>query len=138
MKNPLKKYIALLRKRLFRVLAGLAVTTVFALSALGFFKLPELATFETQLYDLKVKLSAHGVGESNVVILDVDEKSLAVYGRWPWTRSVIAKINDKLFGQYKVAALGYDIVWAERDNVNPTNIMRGLNLSLIDKAPNYS
>jgi len=117
---------------------GLLVTVFFALGTLGYFNIPGIALFETQLYDLKVKLSAHGVGQSNVVILDVDEKSLAVYGRWPWTRSVIAKINDKLFNEYKVSALGYDIVWAERDNVNPTNIMKDLNLSLIDKSPHYS
>ena len=49
------------------------------------------------------------------VILDIDEKSLGEIGRWPWSRNVMAGLVDKLFDRYGVAAVGFDVVWAERD-----------------------
>jgi adenylate cyclase len=55
-----------------------------------------------------------GVDE-RVVILDIDEKSLQEVGRWPWPRDVMARIIDKLFNQYHVGVVGFDVVFAESD-----------------------
>ena len=32
-----------------------------------------------------------------VIILDVDEKSLARLGQWPWPRDTVASLINKLF-----------------------------------------
>ena len=56
----------------------------------------------------------HGV-DSRIVILDIDEKSLGEIGRWPWGRSLMADVIDKLFDKHGIAILGFDVVWAERD-----------------------
>jgi adenylate cyclase len=53
--------------------------------------------------------------DDRVVILDIDEKSLQEVGRWPWPRDVMARIVDKLFSQYQVRVVGFDIVFAESD-----------------------
>jgi adenylate cyclase len=53
--------------------------------------------------------------DSRIVILDIDEKSLGEIGRWPWGRSLMADVINKLFDKYGVAILGFDVVWAERD-----------------------
>lgn len=134
------KLIAYFKKKHLRISLGILITITFTLSSAGYFNIPGVSLVERQLYDLKVKMSAKAktAKESNVVILDIDEKSLGEFGRWPWNRSLIAKINDKLFDQYKISALGYDVVWAEHDSVNPKSILDKLNLSLVEKSPHYA
>src|SRR5262245_38031111 len=53
--------------------------------------------------------------DPRVVILDIDEKSLQEVGRWPWPRDTLARIIDKLFNQYQVRVVGFDVVFAEAD-----------------------
>jgi adenylate cyclase len=49
-----------------------------------------------------------------VVIVDVDEASLAQLGQWPWPRSVLASLINRL-RQDGAAAIGFDVVFAEPD-----------------------
>jgi adenylate cyclase len=66
-----------------------------------------------------------GVDE-RFVILDIDEKSLGEIGRWPWNRQVMADIVGKLFDRHGVAALGFDVVWAERDASSGIDVLDSL------------
>lgn len=52
-----------------------------------------------------------------VIILDVDEKSLARLGQWPWPRDTVASLINKLFDPVSggVKALGLDFLLAEPD-----------------------
>ena len=70
------------------------------------------------------QVSAQGQSDDRVVILDIDEKSLGELGRWPWSRSLMAKINQKLFSEQGISVLGYDIVWAEPDPLNFASVSR--------------
>jgi len=49
-----------------------------------------------------------------VVIVDIDEASLAQLGQWPWARSVLASLVNRL-RQDGAAAIGFDVVFAEPD-----------------------
>ena len=49
-----------------------------------------------------------------VVIVDIDEASLAELGQWPWSRSVLASLVNRL-RQDGAAAIGFDVVFAEPD-----------------------
>ena len=53
-----------------------------------------------------------------VTIIDVDEKSLAKLGQWPWPRTRIADLVDKLTALGAVV-IAFDIVFAEPDRLNP-------------------
>ena len=50
---------------------------------------------DTALYDLLVQRSAHAADE-RILVVAVDEKSLAELGRWPWSRCVHAQLIDAL------------------------------------------
>ena len=52
---------------------------------------------------------------ASIVILDIDEKSLQQIARWPWPRDVMASLVTKLFEQYEIAIVGFDVVFAESD-----------------------
>ena len=56
--------------------------------------------------------------EDPVVIIDIDDRSLAEIGQWPWSRNQLAKLTNQA---YAAAALGFDIVFAESDRTNPQN-----------------
>ena len=53
-----------------------------------------------------------------VVIVDLDEASLKEFGQWPWPRTVVADLVNKLT-ELGVAAIGFDIVFAEPDRTSP-------------------
>lgn len=60
-----------------------------------------------------------------VAIIDIDEKSLATVGQWPWSRIKVAELIDKL-GQAGVAAIGLDIIFGEPDRLSPPLIARDM------------
>ena len=65
------------------------------------------------------------------MIVDIDERSLAEReqggeGRWPWSRDRLALLLDKLFDRNGAALVGFDIVFAERDESSGITVLRGL------------
>lgn len=55
---------------------------------------------------------------SGVVVVDIDEASLARYGQWPWSRSRVAEMIGNL-QDAGASAIGLDIVFAEPDRTSP-------------------
>src|SRR5690606_30448407 len=52
-----------------------------------------------------------------VAIVDIDEASIAALGQWPWPRTVLAQLVDKL-GQAGAASIAFDIVFPEPDRTS--------------------
>ena len=52
----------------------------------------------------------------DVVIVDIDDASLRDVGRWPWGRDKLAMLSTELLVRQHVAALGFDLVFAEPDD----------------------
>ena len=60
-----------------------------------------------------------------VVIVDIDERSLALRGQWPWPRTLLADLTQTLFAA-GAAAVGFDIVFAEPDRLSPGRLADSL------------
>ncbi len=58
-----------------------------------------------------------------VRIVDIDEESLKQVGQWPWPRTVLAELVDKLAAG-GAAAIGFDMVFPEPDRMSPANTLR--------------
>ena len=58
-----------------------------------------------------------------VVIVDIDEKSLAKLGQWPWSRTQIADMIINLTN-LGAAAIAFDAVFAEPDRLNPALVAK--------------
>jgi len=81
-----------------------------------------IQNLDYKIYDFFTGLTTYTIQNStNVVIIDIDEKSLQKYGQWPWPRI----INAKLIGQLsllKPSAIGVNIIFSEKDRTSPVNI----------------
>ena len=74
-----------------------------------------LRTFSFDLYQIaqpRERISAP------VLIVDIDEESLQKYGQWPWPRSLLAQMLDRLW-QMEPAAVAFDIIMPEPDRASP-------------------
>jgi CHASE2 domain-containing sensor protein/signal transduction histidine kinase len=78
-----------------------------------------LAELDRQAYDVLLQ-SAHRFQTSGrVVIVSLDERSLARFGRWPWPRSRLAQLVEKI-GALGAASVGIDMIFAEPDETPPS------------------
>ncbi len=83
------------------------------LALVAFFLDPNFLRFmELKALDLRMVSRGPLPTSGQVVIATVDEKSLSEIGRWPWSRSMTAKLVDSL-KEYGAKAVGFDIVFAE-------------------------
>jgi len=57
-----------------------------------------------------------------VRIIDIDDESIRRVGQWPWPRTVMAKLNDRL-SQAGAAVQAYDVVFSETDRTSPENML---------------
>jgi adenylate cyclase len=53
-----------------------------------------------------------------VAIVDIDEKSLAKFGQWPWPRTRVADLITNLT-KLGAVVIGFDVIFSERDRLNP-------------------
>ncbi|GAB3664760.1 CHASE2 domain-containing protein [Ramlibacter alkalitolerans] len=90
---------------------------VFALlHAVGALPMQFLHRLDAILYDARLRATMPQTLDPRVVIVDIDEKSLAEVGRWPWSRNRLAELVDELFERQQVTLLGFDVVFAEPDD----------------------
>lgn len=92
------------------ILIGLAALRIADPAAIEELRVRTFDTF--QVIEPRVKTARP------VTIIDIDEKSLAKLGQWPWPRTRIADLVDRLTGLGAVV-IAFDIVFAEPDRLNP-------------------
>ncbi len=78
-------------------------------------------------FDLYQKVFPLEKRETDVIIIDIDEKSLGKFGQFPWSRSVFAKIIENVKGS-EPKAIGFDIFFSEKDKQSPEEIIKAYNL----------
>ena len=131
-----------IRKSLWPMLLGaLLVGAAFAQVA-GFVRLPALDRLEAWLYDARLVLTMPGGIDPRIVIVDIDEHSLREReaggeGRWPWPRDRVAKMLDQLFDHYQVALVGFDVVFAERDETSGVRVLDELASDRLRDSPEF-
>ena len=94
------------------VAAGLVAIGTMALPAASRTALRE-RTFDT-LLALAAPLHPGSVPAQQIVVVDIDAKSLAAYGGWPWPRSRIADLVEAI-GRAGAAAVAIDILFEGPD-----------------------
>ncbi len=78
-------------------------------------------------FDMYQKVFPIKKNDSNVIIIDIDEKSLSKFGQFPWNRSVFAKIIENV-NYSKPKAIGFDVFFSEKDKQSPEEIIKSYNI----------
>ena len=81
--------------------------------------------FESQqlkFFDLFQRLRPRPYQEAPVLIVDIDEETLAQYGQWPWPRTRVAELITRLT-EAGASVIALDIIFAEPDRTSPKNIL---------------
>ena len=92
----------------------IALLVIFIALIMFYIDVPFLRFMELKALDLRMISRGTLSPGGETVIAAIDEKSLSELGRWPWPRTTIAKLVDRLKG-YGAKAVGFDIVFAEPD-----------------------
>ena len=107
-----------LKERLKKILSASPLKISFAVILIAlvlfFVDAPFLRFMELKALDLRMVSRGVIPPGGETVIVAIDEKSLSELGRWPWPRTIIAKLVDTL-KDYGAKVVGFDIVFAEPD-----------------------
>ena len=101
-----------MKKVIHAVIIGVATTAIFStLLALGFF-----ASWQSAASD---KIFQPRGASKNIVIVAIDNNSIAKIGRWPWSRTNITDVLSQI-AKGKPAAIGVDVAFldSESDSVD--------------------
>ena len=69
-------------------------------------------------FDLYQKAAPREAGDVPIRVVDIDDVSLNKIGQWPWPRTIVAQLVDRL-REAGAAAIAFDIDFAETDRTSP-------------------
>ncbi|EKS28209.1 CHASE2 domain-containing protein [Afipia felis] len=102
-----------------RILCLGLLASLVALRAIDPVPLEEL---RLRVFDTYQILKPRKALERPIVIVDLDEASLARFGQWPWSRTLVADLVSRLTGA-GAAVIAFDIVFAEPDRLSPSRVV---------------
>ena len=102
-------------QRIVRLALSAVILLVLLLDTAGRVEYPFIEQLENWTYDARLNFTRPNSVDDRIVIVDIDENSLARVGRWPWSRDRLAVLVDNLFNHYEVDTVAFDIVFAEKD-----------------------
>lgn len=115
------------------------IPLVFALlHAGGVLRIGVLQRLDDIIYDARLRATMPHTLDERIVIVDIDEKSLAEVGRWPWGRNRLAELVEELQDRQKTALLGFDVVFAEADESSGLKRLKQLAQTELKDQPGFS
>jgi adenylate cyclase len=96
---------------------------------------PVLQELRQRTFDFFQALHPRIAKQHPVLIVDIDEKSLRALGQWPWPRTRVADLVNKLT-EAGAAVIGFDILFSEPDRLSPqwaAETFRGLDAETKEK-----
>jgi signal transduction histidine kinase/CHASE2 domain-containing sensor protein len=114
---------------------GLAIL-LFLVVALLSASIPTLRDWQLRFTDTFFRLAPAPRQRSPVVLVTIDDESLHRYGRWPWSRTLLAKLTNNL-NQAGAGAIGLDVLLSEPQSPEAdkalADALRGGHSVIVDK-----
>lgn len=124
-------------QRIVRLAASLLILLFILAPLSGRLNYPFLQQLENWTYDARLNLTLPRGIDERIVIVDIDESSLARIGRFPWPRHRLAELTDRLFNDYRIGSLSYDILFGEQDLSSGVDTLRQLAQGKLSDDPDY-
>ncbi|MEN6317717.1 MAG: PAS domain S-box protein [Syntrophaceae bacterium] len=100
---------------------GIVVTVLFILFYIfqtPFSRFLELRFFDTVLREYPLKTPA-----PEIIIVDIDERSLKKFGQWPWPRHLMTRLLKKIH-ESGASAIGVDMLFSEADRTSLDTVLK--------------
>jgi adenylate cyclase len=130
--------MGLLSKHWSRIAVTLLPLVIALLHASNVLPIGFLQRLDDIIYDARLRATMPKTLDERIVIIDIDEKSLAEIGRWPWGRNRLAGLVDELFDRQKIALLGFDVVFAEPDDSSGLKRLREMAQDELKNAAGFN
>jgi adenylate cyclase len=125
-------------RMLVRVGISVGLFFVFMLHTSGAFESRLLTTLENLTYDNRLRLSMLEAQDPRIVIVDIDEKSMAAEGQFPWPRDKLARLVTELFDTYAVRVVGFDMLFSEPDRQSGRELFERLSAGALADLPGFA
>ena len=127
------RFKRLLARYALRWTLGLLLTALAVTYALDGWSSDSVKRLDGFLDGLRMRLD-RPVLDPRIVIVDIDDKSLAQVGRFPWPRNVQADLVRRLTTHYHVGAVGFDVSFPEEDNSSGFQVLERLAHGPLDRV----
>ena len=97
-----------------RVVLLCGVLPALFVALLVLYRPPALTQLDNRVFDALVRSVPARPTSGRVAVVDIDERSIAAVGQWPWRRDVIARLIARL-RTLGAAVVAFDVVFAEPD-----------------------
>ncbi len=91
-----------------------ALAPILVVAVLALYRPEFLTRLESAVFDVLLRAAPVNPPGDRVVIVDVDERSLAAIGQWPWRRTIVGDLLNRV-RELGAATVALDIVFAEPD-----------------------
>jgi len=104
---------------------GVTLAVCSALTALRLTDPWLLTVIRERTFDAYQRVRPRAYNDFPVRIVDIDERSLAAFGQWPWPRDRLAELTRRL-QDLGASVITYDVIFAEPDRLSPALFARQL------------
>jgi adenylate cyclase len=78
-----------------------------------------------QLFDAYQRVLPRERATQPAMVVEIDERSLAMYGQWPWPRRQVGELVERIAAM-QPASIGLDILFAEPDRLSPRRLIESV------------
>jgi len=105
-----------------RRISAVGIGLLTLLAALIWFEPRWELRLQSAWFDAYQMLKSRDVVSMPVTVVEIDERSLARLGQWPWPRTILAGMIREI-ERHAPAAIGIDIVMPEPDRLSPERLL---------------
>jgi adenylate cyclase len=91
---------------------------------------------QMNVFDIYLKWKPRSYQNTPIRIIDIDDESLKKYGQWPWPRTLVAQLIEKLTS-LGVQTIAFDIVFSEPDRTSPSQVSELISQTEINQPANH-
>ena len=81
------------------------------------------ARLQSYWFDAFQRIEPRTVQSMPAVVVEIDEKSLAALGQWPWPRTILAELLRDI-EKYQPSAIGVDVLMPDADRLSPHQLLQ--------------
>jgi len=107
------------------MLAVPGILVVLLMAALQAGQWPILSRAGNLIFDNYQRVHPRPYRDVPVRIVDIDDETIRRFGQWPWPRTDVARLTNRL-GDAGASTIAFDIVFSEPDRTSPVRIAEGL------------